>query len=43
MGARALLVDDDVSAANFMARDGRMLALVMDESMTPLSYRVNGL
>lgn len=33
----------DVSAANFMARDGRMRALVMDESITPLLYRVNGL
>jgi hypothetical protein len=31
------------SAANFMARDGRMRALVMDESITPLLYRVNGL
>jgi hypothetical protein len=36
-------VDEDVSAANFMARDGRMRALVMDESITPLLYRVNGL
>lgn len=26
-----------------MARDGRMRALVMDESITPLLYRVNGL
>jgi hypothetical protein len=43
MGATALLVDEDVSAANFMARDGRMRALVMDESITPLLYRVNGL
>jgi hypothetical protein len=43
MGASALLVDEDVSAANFMARDGRMRALVMDESITPLLYRVNGL
>jgi len=42
-GARALLVDEDISAANFMARDGRMRALVMDESITPLLYRVNGL
>ncbi|KAL7565787.1 hypothetical protein ACA910_015568 [Epithemia clementina (nom. ined.)] len=39
----ALLIDEDVSAANFMARDGRMRALVMDESITPLLYRVNGL
>lgn len=29
--------------ANFMARDGRMRALVMDESITPLLYRVNGM
>lgn len=43
MGASAFLVDEDVSAANFMARDGRMRALVMDESITPLLYRVNGL
>lgn len=25
MGASALLVDEDVSAANFMSRDGRMV------------------
>jgi hypothetical protein len=43
MGATALLVDEDVSAANFMARDGRMRSLVMDESITPLLYRVNGM
>jgi len=43
MGASALLVDEDSSAANFMARDGRMRSLVMDESITPLLYRVNGL
>jgi hypothetical protein len=43
MGASVLLVDEDVSAANFMARDGRMRALVADESITPLLYRVNGL
>jgi predicted ABC-class ATPase len=43
MGATAILVDEDISAANFMARDGRMRALVMDESITPLLYRVNGL
>lgn len=43
MGASSLLVDEDVSAANFMARDGRMRAMVMDESITPLLYRVNGL
>ena len=43
MGVTAMLVDEDVSAANFMARDGRMRALVADESITPLLYRVNGL
>lgn len=43
MGSTAFLVDEDVSAANFMARDGRMRALVMDESITPLLYRVNGM
>lgn len=43
MKATALLVDEDVSAANFMSRDGKMRALVMDESITPLIYRVNGL
>lgn len=43
MGAQVFLVDEDVSAANFMARDGRMRALVMDESITPLLYRVNGM
>ena len=43
MGVSAMLIDEDVSAANFMARDGRMRSLVMDESITPLLYRVNGL
>lgn len=43
MGASTLLVDEDVSAANFMARDGRMRALIQDESITPLLYRVNGM
>ena len=43
MKAGAILVDEDVSAANFMSRDGRMRSLVMDESITPLLYRVNGL
>ena len=42
-GASALLVDEDVSAANFMARDGRMRAMIMDEPITPFLYRVNGL
>jgi len=43
MGASTLLVDEDISAANFMARDGRMRALIQDESITPLLYRVNGI
>lgn len=43
MKSRAILVDEDLAAANFMSRDGRMRALVMDESITPLLYRVNGL
>jgi len=43
MGASVLLVDEDTSAANFMARDGRMRALIQDESITPLLYRVNGM
>jgi hypothetical protein len=42
-GALALLVSEDVSAANFMAHDGRMRAMIMDEPKTPLLYRVNGL
>ena len=41
--ALALLVDKDVSAANFMARDGRMRTMIMDEPIMPLLYRVNGL
>lgn len=43
MGSKVFLVDEDVSAANFMSRDGRMRSLVADESITPLLYRVNGL
>jgi len=42
-GATALLLDEDVSAANFLARDGRMRALIVDETITPLLYRANGL
>jgi len=41
--ASALFVDEDLAAANFMARDGRMRAMIMDEPITPLLYRVNGL
>jgi hypothetical protein len=43
MKSQVILVDEDLAAANFMSRDGRMRALVMDESITPLLYRVNGL
>ncbi len=42
-GASALLVDEDVSTANFMVRDGRMRAMIMDEPITPLLYSVNSL
>ena len=41
--ASALLMNKDVSAVNFMACDGRMRAMIMDEPITPLLYRVNGL
>ena len=42
-GTSALLVDEDESTANFMARDGRMRAMMMDEPITPLLYSVNSL
>ncbi len=42
-GALALLVDEDVSAMNFMAHNGRMRTMIMDELITPLLYRVNSL
>jgi predicted ABC-class ATPase len=42
-GALALLVDEELSAVNFMACDGRMRAMIMDKPITPLLYRVNGL
>jgi predicted ABC-class ATPase len=42
-GALALLVDKDVSIANFMACNGRMRTMIMDEPIMPLLYRVNGL
>ena len=42
-GAPALLVDEDVSAVNFMAHNGRMRMMIMDELITPLLYRVNSL
>ena len=38
-----MLVDEDTSAGNFMARDGRMRALIKEEAITPLLYRVSGL
>jgi hypothetical protein len=42
-GTSALLVDEDESTANFMACDGRMRAMMMDEPITPLLYSVNSL
>ena len=42
-GALALLVDEDVSAENFMARDGRMRVMITDKPITPLLYSVNSL
>jgi predicted ABC-class ATPase len=42
MGASCLLIDEDTSAANFMARDARMQALVppADEPIVPLCDRL---
>lgn len=44
-GARALLIDEDTSATNFMIRDERMQALVSkgDEPITPLVDRIGQL
>ncbi len=44
-GARALLIDEDTAATNFMIRDRRMQALVRDEDepITPLIDRVRSL
>ena len=44
-GAKALLIDEDTSATNFMIRDERMQALVAksDEPITPLVDRVGQL
>lgn len=42
-GARLLLLDEDSCANNFMVRDSRMRSLVPHETITPFSYRVNGL
>ena len=41
--SKVLLVDEDTSAANFMALDGRMRSLISNYSITPLLYRVNGM
>eukprot|EP00580_Thalassiosira_gravida_P008733 CAMPEP_0201630612 /NCGR_PEP_ID=MMETSP0493-20130528/4884_1 /ASSEMBLY_ACC=CAM_ASM_000838 /TAXON_ID=420259 /ORGANISM="Thalassiosira gravida, Strain GMp14c1" /LENGTH=370 /DNA_ID=CAMNT_0048101813 /DNA_START=429 /DNA_END=1541 /DNA_ORIENTATION=+ len=41
--ALALLVDEDMSAVNFIAQDGRTRAMIMGEPITPLLYWVNGL
>lgn len=45
VGARALLIDEDTSATNFMIRDGRMQELVSKEHepITPLIDRVREL
>ena len=45
LGATALLIDEDTSATNFMARDAVMRQLVPDgvEPITPLVERVRGL
>ncbi len=45
VGARALLLDEDTSATNFMIRDGRMQRLVSsdDEPITPLIDRAREL
>ena len=42
-GARCMLIDEDLSAANFMSLDGRMRSLVGERTLTPLLYRVNGM
>jgi predicted ABC-class ATPase len=42
-GARALLLDEDTSATNFLVRDARMQALVPGEPLIPLLDRVREL
>ena len=43
MGATLLLLDEDTCANNFMIRDSRMRSLVSNETITPYSYRINGI
>ncbi|MGL4676283.1 MAG: P-loop domain-containing protein [Brevinema sp.] len=45
MGSKLLLIDEDVSATNFLIRDTRMRALVADykETITPLIAHINNL
>ena len=41
--SNVFLIDEDLSATNFMSRDGRMRALIANESLTPLLYRINAI
>lgn len=45
LGAKTLLIDEDIAATNFMIRDGRMRALIPSESepITPYLDRVEAL
>ncbi len=42
-GAKLLLIDEDTSAANFLARDPEMRRLIPEETITPLLDRVREL
>lgn len=43
MGCSLFLLDEDMSASNFMIRDSRLRSLITNEPLTPYSYRVNSL
>lgn len=43
MSASLLLLDEDTCSNNFMVRDSRMRSLVSHETITPYSYRINGI
>lgn len=43
MGAKALLLDEDTCAGNFLIRDSRLRSLVGRDPITPLIYRINAL
>ena len=43
VGARALLIDEDTAATNFMIRDHRMQQLVKTDPITPFLHRVRAL